>query len=74
MVHAHNPRVTALAVLGARLARGPRRPPVLATFHGVRHAEYRAASVLLRGADAVGCVSEDVAAGLRAAGLSPGSG
>ena len=70
VVHAHNPRVTALAVLGARLARGPRRPPVLATFHGVRHAEYRAASVLLRGADAVSCVSEDVAAGLRAAGLS----
>jgi glycosyltransferase involved in cell wall biosynthesis len=70
VVHAHNPRVTAMAVMGARLARGPRRPPVLATFHGVRPSEYRAASVLLRGADAVSCVSEDVAAGLRAAGLS----
>ena len=63
-----------LAVLGARLGRGPRRPPVLATFHGVRPAEYRAASVLLRGADAVSCVSEDLAAGLRAAGLPRGSG
>jgi glycosyltransferase involved in cell wall biosynthesis len=70
VVHAHNPRVTALAALASRLARGPRRPPVLATFHGVRHAEYRAASVLLRGADAVSCVSEDLAAGLRTAGLS----
>ena len=70
VVHAHNPRVSALAVLGARLARGPRRPPVLATFHGVRRAEYRAAGVLLRGADAVSCVSEDLAAGLRAAGVS----
>jgi glycosyltransferase involved in cell wall biosynthesis len=70
VVHAHNPRVAALAVLGARLARGPRRPPVLATFHGVRRAEYRAAGVLLRGADAVSCVSEDLAAGLRAAGVS----
>ena len=70
VVHAHNPRVSALAALAARLARGPRRPPVLATFHGVRHAEYRAAGVLLRGADAVTCVSEDLAAGLRAAGLA----
>jgi glycosyltransferase involved in cell wall biosynthesis len=70
VVHAHNPRVSALAALGARLARGPRRPPVLATFHGVRHAEYRAAGVLLRGADAVSCVSEGLAAGLRAAGVS----
>ena len=69
VVHAHNPRVAALAALGARLGRGPRRPRVLATFHGVRHAEYRAASLLLRGADAVSCVSEDLAAGLRQAGL-----
>ena len=70
VVHAHNPRVSALAALGARLGRGPRRPPVLATFHGVRRAEYRAAGALLRGADAVSCVSEDLAAGLRAAGVS----
>jgi glycosyltransferase involved in cell wall biosynthesis len=69
VVHSHNPRVSALAALGARLARGPRRPPVLATFHGVRHAEYRAAGVLLRGADAVTCVSQDLAAGLRDAGV-----
>jgi glycosyltransferase involved in cell wall biosynthesis len=70
VVHAHNPRVSALAMLAARAGRGPRRPPVLATFHGVRHAEYRAASALLRGADAVTCVSQDLAAGLRDAGLA----
>ncbi len=69
VVHAHNPRVSALAELAARLGRGPRRPPVLATFHGVRHAEYRAAGALLRSADAVTCVSEDLAAGLAGAGL-----
>jgi glycosyltransferase involved in cell wall biosynthesis len=43
---------------------------VLATFHGVRHAEYRAAAALLRGADAVSCVSADLAAGLGEAGLA----
>ena len=69
VVHAHNPRIAALAVLAARLGGAPRRPRVLATFHGVRHAEYRAAALLLRGADAVACVSPDLVAGLRAAGL-----
>ena len=66
VVHAHNPRIAALAVVAARLGG---RPRVLATFHGVRHAEYRAAAWLLRGADAVACVSPDLVAGLRAAGL-----
>jgi glycosyltransferase involved in cell wall biosynthesis len=70
VVHAHNPRVSALAALGSAAGRGPRRPPVLATFHGVRHAEYRAAALLLRGADLVSCVSADLEAGLRGAGLS----
>jgi glycosyltransferase involved in cell wall biosynthesis len=68
VVHAHNPRVSAVAAAAVRVARGPRRPPLLATFHGVRRAEYRAAAILLRGADAVACVSEDLAAGLRDAG------
>jgi glycosyltransferase involved in cell wall biosynthesis len=69
LVHAHNPRVSTLAGAAARLARGPRRPPVLATFHGVRHEEYRVAAVLLRAADAVACVSPDVAERLRDAGM-----
>jgi glycosyltransferase involved in cell wall biosynthesis len=69
VVHAHNPRVTGMAVAAVRIARGPRRPPLLATFQGSLRTEYRAAAVLFRGADAVTCVSEDLATGLRAAGL-----
>ena len=69
VVHAHNPRVSALAALGSAAGRGPRRPPLLATFHGVRHDEYRAAALLLRGANLVTCVSADLEAGLREAGL-----
>jgi glycosyltransferase involved in cell wall biosynthesis len=68
VVHAQNPRVSGMAVAAVRIARGPRRPPVLATFQGSRRAEYRVSAVLFRGADAVTCVSEDLAAGLRAAG------
>jgi glycosyltransferase involved in cell wall biosynthesis len=67
VVHAHNPRVTALAVAAARV-RGPRRPRVLATFHAGAHGEYRASARLFRAADATTCVSEELAAGLRAAG------
>jgi glycosyltransferase involved in cell wall biosynthesis len=72
VVHAHNVKAAAEAGIAARLARGPRRPAVLATFHGVLPAEYRSAARLLRAADAVACVSPDLAAGLRAAGL-PGA-
>ena len=69
VVHAHNPRVTGLAGVAARLARGPRRPPVLSTFHGVTHEEYRAAAALLRAADLVACVSPDLVAQLGAVGF-----
>jgi glycosyltransferase involved in cell wall biosynthesis len=69
VVHAHNPRVAGMAAAAVRFARGPRRPPLLATFHGTLRAEYRVAAALLRGADAVACVSEDLADGLRGAGL-----
>ena len=69
VVHAHNPRVSGMAAAAVRIARGPRRPPLLATFHGSLRTEYRAAAALFRGADAVTCVSGDAAAGLRAAGL-----
>jgi glycosyltransferase involved in cell wall biosynthesis len=71
VVHAHNVRVAVTAGAAARLARGPRRPPVVATFHGVRHEEQWAASVALRAADAVVCVSEDLAEGLRGRGFPP---
>ncbi|MEO8689273.1 MAG: glycosyltransferase [Solirubrobacteraceae bacterium] len=73
IVHVHNPRLSGVAAAAARIGRGPRRPPVLATFHGVLRAEYRAAAFLLRGVDAVACVSEDLASGLREAGLPGGA-
>ncbi len=69
VVHAHNPRVSGMAAAAVRIARGPRRPPLLATFHGTLRSEYRVAAALLRGADAVTCVSQDLADGLRGAGL-----
>jgi len=66
LVHAQNVKATALA-RGALLAgRGPR---LLATFHGVEPGEYRRAALLLRGADRVVCVSEDLLEGIVAAGL-----
>ncbi|HET6547364.1 MAG TPA: glycosyltransferase family 4 protein, partial [Solirubrobacter sp.] len=53
----------------ARLGRGPRRPPVVGSFQGVARGEYRAAARLLRSADRVACVSEELAAELARAGL-----
>ena len=61
VVHAHNTKATVAAAAAVRLARGPRRPPVLATHHGAAPADRAAAARLLRMADAVVCVSEDVA-------------
>lgn len=72
LVHAHNPRVSGMAAAAVRIARGPRRPPLLATFQGSLRAEYRVAAALFRGVDAVTCVSGDLAAGLRRAGF-PGA-
>lgn len=71
VVHAGNVRVTVEAGAAARLAFGPRRPRVVATFHGVAAGEYRAAARLFRIADAVACVSGDLADGLRAEGFPP---
>jgi glycosyltransferase involved in cell wall biosynthesis len=70
-VHASNVRVTVEAGAAARLAFGPRRPPVIATFQGIAAGEYRAAARLFRAADHVACVSEDLAAGMRAQGFPP---
>jgi glycosyltransferase involved in cell wall biosynthesis len=60
VVHAHNPRVTLLAGVGARLGRFGRRPPVVSTFHGTAHSEYALAARLLRAADTVACVSPEL--------------
>jgi glycosyltransferase involved in cell wall biosynthesis len=72
VVHAQNVRMAAVAGLAARAARGPRRPPVVASFHGVAQREYGAAARVLRAADVVACVSEDLARGLRASGYPAG--
>lgn len=60
VLHAHNPRMTALAAAAAAARRGP-RPPLLATHHGVPPERARAAARLLRRADHVVCVSARLA-------------
>jgi glycosyltransferase involved in cell wall biosynthesis len=61
VVHAHNTKATVIAAAAGRLARGPRRPPVLATHHGAAQDDReRAARLLERAADEVVCVSEDL--------------
>lgn len=69
LVHSHNVRMTAVAGVAARLAR---RPPVVASFHGIEAGEYGEAARVLRLAAQVACVSEDLAAGLRERGFPPG--
>lgn len=66
VIHAHNTRATVVAALAARLARGPRRPPLLATHHGSYAADRTAAARLLaRAADEVVAVADDLLPGLR---------
>src|SRR3954451_13328957 len=59
VVHAHNTRAAVTAAAGARLARGPRRPALIATHHLALQAdEAAAARLLVLAADEVVCVSE----------------
>jgi glycosyltransferase involved in cell wall biosynthesis len=61
VVHAHNAKATVIAGAAIRLARGPRRPPLLATHHGAATRDRAgAAKLLLRAADEVVVVSEGV--------------
>lgn len=69
VVHAHNVKATGVAAI-AELPRRRRRPPLIATFHGVRPEEYRRAASILRLADAVVCVSKDLLEGLECAGVA----
>lgn len=69
LVHAHNVRVAGLARIGAQLARPLRRPPLVATYHGVPHEEVGGAARVLRLADAVVCVSDGLREQLEAAGV-----
>ena len=64
VVHAHNTKATVIAAAAVRLARGPRRPPVLATHHGAARGGPRRAppGCSPRAADEVVVVSEDLLA------------
>jgi glycosyltransferase involved in cell wall biosynthesis len=67
VIHSHNVKSTGTVAL----ARGSTRlrPPLVATFHGVRRGEYRTAALILRAARMVVCVSADTSGGLVDAGL-----
>ena len=69
VVHAHNVKAAALAWAGTRLV--PRRPPVLATLHGIERGDDREAARLLARADRVACVSPDLERRMRDAGVAP---
>lgn len=69
VVHAHNPRVAAVAAAAARLS--GRRPRLVATYHGVSREDQRLAARLLGRSDVVVCVSADARDALAAAGLPP---
>jgi glycosyltransferase involved in cell wall biosynthesis len=72
LVHAQNVKSSITSRAAALAARPIRRPPVLATFHGVLPNEYRRAARLLRSADHTACVSTDLRRNIVAAGLGQG--
>lgn len=69
LINSHNVKSTGMVAVARASIRA--RPPLVATFHGVRQKEYRAAARIFRAAWRVVCVSEDVARGLVDAGLRP---
>ena len=69
LIHAHNVRVTAIARLGSQLANPMGRPPLLTTYHGVPHEEVDRAARVLRLADLVACVSDDLGEQLASRGV-----
>ncbi len=72
VIHAHNAKATVAAAAAARLARGPRRPPVLATYHSAMEPD-RAASarLLVRAADEIVCCSADLLPTFAPLGVTP---
>ena len=72
LIHAHNPRATASAWIGA-VAAGRPRAPVVSTYHGVRQEDRRGATRVLARASGVVCVSEDLRAELERHGFPPGT-
>jgi glycosyltransferase involved in cell wall biosynthesis len=71
VIHSHNVKATGMAAMGARMASPLRPAPLAATFHGVVAAEDRLAAPVLRLADAVVCVSEDLSRRVLKRGYAP---
>jgi glycosyltransferase involved in cell wall biosynthesis len=69
VIHAQNVKAAVIARAAAAMAIQRGRPGLLTTFHGVLPSEYRRAARLLRTADHVACVSDDLLDGIVAAGL-----
>jgi glycosyltransferase involved in cell wall biosynthesis len=70
LVHSHNVKATGIAAVARMKPPRRARVPLLTTFHGVRREEYRRAAAVLRRADFVVCVSQDLVDGLAGSGLS----
>lgn len=71
LIHSHNVRATLVARTATHWPRN-RRPPLVATIHGLAPADYqRAARILNRCAEHVVAVSSDTAERLAAAGVPP---
>lgn len=70
LVHTHNVKATLLALAGSRGVLGPHLP-VLSTLHGVAPNQMRVAVQILRFADTIIAVSDEVGRGAVDAGLSP---
>ena len=72
VMHAHNVRVTLLAAVARRMASPSSPPALVATFQAVDQSELRSAARLLRLADGVACVSEQLRDQLHEAGFPAG--
>jgi glycosyltransferase involved in cell wall biosynthesis len=72
VVHAHNPKIAAVAAAALRTVPRSRRPALVATYHGVAPGRARAAALMLRGSDSVVAVSRALSAELAANGLPAG--
>jgi glycosyltransferase involved in cell wall biosynthesis len=72
VVHAHNPKVGALAAMAVRSACRGARPALVTTYHGVPPARARLAALALRTSDHVVAVSESLARELAGHGVPRG--
>ncbi len=72
VIHSHNAKATVAVAAAARLGRGPRRPPVLATYHSAMAPDRAASARLLVGAaDEIVCCSADLLPTFAPLGVQP---